>query len=725
MEVGSIAFSTALDNNELEKQLTRTKREIAKLEQIVYEQKGKKSPLVQQAQELQQKMKAARAEVQRYGDVWRSGVPGADKDQSEAAFQVRQLEAQYRKVTEEIDKVDKKLLPAQGKLDEMMAAAGGIEKQIAQAGGNAEQMDKATKKASNSARKFALRLKEVVRSALVFTLITQSLEKLREWTGKVIKTNDEATKAVSRLKGALLTLAQPIVQAVMPAFTDFVNMLANIIGFIATLVSAIFGLTGKSAADAAEGLHKETEALESMGAAATKASGALAGFDEVNRLMGETAGSGSGGGQVIRPDFSAIEDLPKWLKNLAADLAIKIEDIRFSWKAGNLSKNRDAWIIALSAILGAVIGSMFGGIVGAVIGLLLGASIGIVSCVFLDKTKNADRYKQLFIVALSALLGAILGGMFGGLAGGVIGLLLGATISIVALEFTKGDASTWDPKNTVIVILSAILGAVLGTMFGGLVGGVIGFLLGALISFVSIQFNEGKFNKDAAIASLRIALFAILGVILGTMFGGLVGGVLGLLLGLTVGFASVAFDKNLEARVKSAASKALKIALTTIIGALIGAVFGGGVFGAIVGGVIGLSFGLAVTLNSASIKNKTGFSNSRSAGFSGSGGISGNFRSANIPSISAYSIPRLAAGSVIPPNREFMAVLGDNKREPEVVSPLSTMKQALLEALQESGASGGTPIQVNLVVDGKTLARVVVPQINNMTRSAGKPVLLL
>ncbi len=34
------------------------------------------------------------------------------------------------------------------------------------------------------------------------------------------------------------------------------------------------------------------------------------------------------------------------------------------------------------------------------------------------------------------------------------------------------------------------------------------------------------------------------------------------------------------------------------------------------------------------------------------------------------------------------------------------------------------PINVNLVVDGKTLARVVVPNINNMTRAAGKPVLL-
>lgn len=49
------------------------------------------------------------------------------------------------------------------------------------------------------------------------------------------------------------------------------------------------------------------------------------------------------------------------------------------------------------------------------------------------------------------------------------------------------------------------------------------------------------------------------------------------------------------------------------------------------------------------------------------------------------SIPRLATGTVVPPNKEFMAILGDNKNEPEIVSPESTMKQAFLDALSESG----------------------------------------
>ena len=93
-----------------------------------------------------------------------------------------------------------------------------------------------------------------------------------------------------------------------------------------------------------------------------------------------------------------------------------------------------------------------------------------------------------------------------------------------------------------------------------------------------------------------------------------------------------------------------------------------------------------------------------------------------IPRLSRITLPRLAQGSVVPPNREFLAVLGDNTQETEVVSPLSTMKQAFLEAMQEAGNLGGTQ-QINLVVDGRTLAKVIVPQINRMTDQAGRSVL--
>ena len=63
--------------------------------------------------------------------------------------------------------------------------------------------------------------------------------------------------------------------------------------------------------------------------------------------------------------------------------------------------------------------------------------------------------------------------------------------------------------------------------------------------------------------------------------------------------------------------------------------------------------------------------------------------------ISEVYIPRLAQGTVVPANREFLAVLGDNKREPEVVSPLSTIRQAVAEALAANG--GGSAEQITLL----------------------------
>lgn len=81
----------------------------------------------------------------------------------------------------------------------------------------------------------------------------------------------------------------------------------------------------------------------------------------------------------------------------------------------------------------------------------------------------------------------------------------------------------------------------------------------------------------------------------------------------------------------------------------------------------------------------------------------------NIPEISNVSIPRLATGTVVPPNNEFLAVLGDNKREPEVVSPLSTIEQAVENAMRRNGGMGGGEITIKIPVeiDGNVLFELI------------------
>lgn len=89
-------------------------------------------------------------------------------------------------------------------------------------------------------------------------------------------------------------------------------------------------------------------------------------------------------------------------------------------------------------------------------------------------------------------------------------------------------------------------------------------------------------------------------------------------------------------------------------------------------------------------------------------------------------LPRLASGTVVPPRAgEFAAILGDNKKETEVVSPLSTMKQALKEALQEAGGLGGGDIVGYIYLDGKEMGASTVKFVRQEKKRTGKnPVLV-
>ena len=81
-----------------------------------------------------------------------------------------------------------------------------------------------------------------------------------------------------------------------------------------------------------------------------------------------------------------------------------------------------------------------------------------------------------------------------------------------------------------------------------------------------------------------------------------------------------------------------------------------------------------------------------------------------------------------------MAVLGDNKRETEVVSPLSTMKKAMEEVMAEGGY-GGSDDEVKMllrqlisVVTGKHLlvsdvGKAAAEYMNSEYDRTGEPVL--
>lgn len=97
-------------------------------------------------------------------------------------------------------------------------------------------------------------------------------------------------------------------------------------------------------------------------------------------------------------------------------------------------------------------------------------------------------------------------------------------------------------------------------------------------------------------------------------------------------------------------------------------------------------------------------------------GIGGKTFGFDLDNVDLPEIPYLAQGTVVPANYgNFLAVLGDNKRETEVVSPLSTIKKAVAQALSENG--GNAPKEIVLYTylypNSSAFHREVIKIVNN------------
>lgn len=91
----------------------------------------------------------------------------------------------------------------------------------------------------------------------------------------------------------------------------------------------------------------------------------------------------------------------------------------------------------------------------------------------------------------------------------------------------------------------------------------------------------------------------------------------------------------------------------------------------------------------------------------------------SIGKIGHITLPRLAQGAVIPPNREFLAVLGDQKQGTNIEAPLQTIVDAFNIALAQNGGAGGRNTEVVLEIDGREFGRAVVEQGNKENRRIG------
>ena len=752
MADGKIVVQAEVDAKKAQRELDKLTARIDKLETDLKKSSGEQSGIKAQldaakesAKQAETALKSLRAESERLRQVT-SGEASASPDayisaysrQSEVAAQIKEQEALLKeqdKIVESLDgkyaKITDKVMEQASALDAAKTRAGELTREITNASGASERMELAAKNVSDSMNTFSKRVSGLFKRVLVFSLITRALQSLRTWLGKTIMQNEEARAAVARLKAAFLTLAQPILQVVIPVFVKLVDILTQVVTAIAKFFGMLSGKSWASQKAAAQGLSDEEKALKGVGAAADDARKSMAGFDEINQITSNQASGGGGGAggaasTDIAPDFSSLD--------MAED---KLHDIL--GLVGAIAAGLLAWKIA----------SLFTNNLSKIWGIAL-AVAGAFALVYfwLDAWNNGIDLQNF--LGMLAGLAALAGGLaiaFGPTAAAIALVVGGLAMLVVGIKDVIENGFTLENTLTIIAgLLAAGIGISIltGSWIPLLIAGFVAALV-ALVSFTGhgeeliqglkkIIDGFGKFFKGVFTGDLKLAAEGAKQIWAGLKqtWNAIVNSIkdawsafITWLQGKNPALAAI-FETigKLFSDQYNAWKKILSGLITFLTGVFTGdwkKAWNGvldilkGVWNLIVGTVEGAINFIIDGINLLiSALNKIHFEVPDWVPL-----VGGKSFGINITPVSRVSLPRLASGAVIPPNREFMAVLGDQKSGTNIETPLATMVQAFKQAMNETGGMGGRQITVVMQLDHRELGRAVYSLNNEETQRVG------
>lgn len=748
MADGRIVVQAEVDAKNAQKELDKLTAKIDKMEAELKKSTGEQSGLKSQldaakesAKQAENALKSLRAESERLRQITSGEVSASPEAyitaygrQTEVAAQIKEQEAilkEQDKIVESLDgkyaKITDKVIAQTSALDAAKQKAGELTEQITSASGATERMEAAAKKVSDSMNTFSKRVSGLFKRVLVFSLITRALQGLRTWLGKTIMQNEEARAAVARLKAAFLTLAQPILQVVIPVFVKLVNILTQVVTAIAKFFGMLSGKSWSSQKSAAQGLNDEQKALEGVGAAAKDASKSMASFDEINQLTDNTAsGAGGGGGAAsteIAPDFSNLD--------MAED---KLHDIL--GLVGAIAAGLLAWKIA----------SLFTNDLSKIWGIAL-AVAGAFALVYfwLDAWNNGiDLQNFLGMLAGLAALAVGLAIAFGPIAAGIALVVGGLAMLVVGIKDVIENGFTLVNTLTIIAgLLAAGIGISLltGSWIPLLIAGFLAALV-ALVSFTghgeeliqglkNIIDGFGKFFKGVFTGDMKLAVEGIKQIWEGMKqtWNAIVNSIKDawnmFITWLQSKSPLLASIFQTYGKFVSDVCKNIKDILKGVIDFIVGVFTGDwtkawegvteifkGIWNNIVAIIeAAINFIIDGINLLISALNTIHFEIPDWVPL-----IGGKSFGISIPLVSQVALPRLAEGAVIPPNREFMAVLGDQKSGTNIETPLETMVQAFKQAMNESGGRSQTII---LQLNGREFARAVYKANNEETQRVG------
>lgn len=717
--VGGVTVSVKLDDKEAMAQLDKLRRKINDTQRSLSEKKEKRDSISAELEKVNAEAHLARQRVKKLQEQLAAAQPGARAGirtrLTEANADLRDLTKSSDGLNKQLLKLDDEIASGEKGLEGMKDHAATLEKQVAASTGTMAKLSTATGKATKKMEAAFARLGRMIRKVFVLTVILAALRAFREYLSGILESTPEFSAALGELKSALLTLVQPLISIIIPAFVQLLQILTRVVTVLAALVSRIFGTTFEQSQEAAKALYEQADAYKKTGNAAQKASRQLAAFDQLNVLSDNSGGGGGAAASGSTPQFNLD--------------AAGVET--------DLDKILNIVELIGAALLGWKIGSALGLDLGKILGLflLLYGTAHFVGTYLeaWDEGITWDNLKTLLEDIAIMAAGAFL--LFGKL-GAALALILGG-LSLVTLAFHDMNENGMTLQNT-LTLIAGLFAAGLGLSI--LTGSFIPLALAALASLIVwlvYAFGEGEeFTEGMKM------IFGGLGQFFKSIFAGDVEGAIE---GLKVALEGL---KQAGAAVGRALKKAWQ-ELLNWLGQKLGpewkAFFEriGGYFGAWVANLklgfqgiitfikgvftgdlelamqgvrdVGIAVGNSFLEFIAIVTN--GFVDAINVLIGGLNSIVGDIPDwvelfgliipglptalvslKRFQTLPHWTPPRLAQGAVIPPNREFMAVLGDQKSGTNIETPLETMVQAFRQAISESDPWNGKEPKIELRV---------------------------
>lgn len=620
----------------------------------------------------------------------------------EAAADMHRLEAEMRKLSDMNNRLGTSYASIKGQINDyqkQLLETDTVQKKTIK---SSDRLNKSIKNTSKSSKSANFGLGKMLGTSILFsfafqaingviTAVTEGFTNLAQYSGTTNNSISMLWSSLERLKNSLATAFAPILDVVAPILSQFIDMLST----AATYVSMFFSfLTGKSSYTKAVAVQRDYAAsLEDTAGAANDAADAmdryLSPLDDMNKYQSQNSGaSPSGGGAAAIDPSQMFEEVaidPKMLafferiKTLFQPIIDAIERLRKPVMEF-LSTVGDTLMWLWDTVLSPIVTWLISSAIPRIIDIL--GKLFELATVILDWfNKNVLPVIEPIITAVVDLfigLGDGIITVFDGLLEFLIGVFTGdwdrafSGLSEIFEGFSQTVNSICDFIQSILNTFDGWLQNVFSVDWRYIFGDILGSALEGFFQNVKNIWNGIKEIFNGVITFIR---------------------------GVFSGNWRQAWEgvKQIFKGVWNTLASIIKTPINGIIAAI---------NGLINGAVSGINAVIrALNRLSFDVPDWVPFAGGKHFGF-------------NISQITAPKIPYLASGAVIPPNKQFMAVLGDQKQGNNIEAPESLIRRIVRE--ETGGNSGVHRIEVPVYLDRRKIAYAVVDAAKLIRTQTGK-----